>query len=78
MNSLSNEQIKNIIQKILNHFADNIKDKMKYLTNYVMDLSLISSNSENNKPYFIEPGPFGKDYAIKRSFKWIITVSLDT
>jgi hypothetical protein len=70
LNNLSDEQIKNIIYKILNYFTENIKDNMTFLTNYVMDLSLIC---ENETPYFIEPGPFGKDYASGSAlYHWIL------
>ena len=41
---------------------------MAYMDSYVMDLALVGDT-----PYFIEPNPFGKDYASGSAlFHWII------
>jgi len=70
LNSLTDKEIGNNVHKILKYFDSNIRDKMKYMGNYVMDLSLVG---ENEQPYFIEPNSFGKDYAAGSAlFHWII------
>lgn len=68
LNSLSDEDIKEMVYKILDFFEKHIKEKMRYMSNYTMDLSLIN----NDEPYFIEPGSFGKDYASGSAlFQWV-------
>lgn len=70
LNSLDDNYIKSIINKILNYFNECIKDKMSYMENYTMDLALIGPDE---KPYFIEPNPFGKNYSSGSAlFQWII------
>ncbi len=69
LNSLTDEEIKKIITKILDHFEYNIKDKMSDMGSYVMDLALIG---DDETPYFIEPNSFGANYASGSAlFQWI-------
>jgi len=68
LSSLTNENIKELTVKIINYFDNNIKNKMKH-ESYVMDFALIEPNE---RPYFIEPNSFGKEYASGSSlFGWI-------
>jgi hypothetical protein len=68
-NKLSDEEIQIIINKILDFFKNNIKNKLLYLENYTMDLALIEPN---DIPYFVEPNSFGKLYAAGSAlFSWI-------
>jgi len=70
LNILTDSDIEKIIHKILIFFDQNIKDKMIYMTDYVMDLALVGSDDET--PYFIEPNSFGKYYASGSAlFHWI-------
>lgn len=69
LNTLSDEEIKKIIYKILAYFEENIKDKLPHLRNYTMDLGFIQ---DSDTPYFIEPNSFGKLYAAGSAlFSWI-------
>ena len=69
LNTKSDLEIEQIVQKILDYFDKNIKEKMLYMTNYVMDLALIGLDET---PYFIEPNSFGKCYAAGSSlYHWI-------
>ena len=70
LNSLNDNEIKDIVYKILTFFDENIKDKMSYMINYTMDLALIEPD---DTPYFIEPNSFGKYYAAGSAlFQWVI------
>jgi hypothetical protein len=69
INNKSNGEISTMICKIIKYFNDNIKDKMSFMENYVMDLTLIGDNEE---PYFIEPNCFGAQYAAGSAlFHWL-------
>lgn len=57
--SLTNDKIEKLINDLNNYFEENIKDKMKWLESYVMDIALL----DNSEFYFIEPNPFGKEYS---------------
>lgn len=75
LNDLNDEEIKNVIIKIIDYFEKNIKDKLKYLTSYVMDLALINYDSKSKEfnPYFIEPNTFGRYYSSGSAlFQWKI------
>lgn len=66
---LSNDQIKQVVNKIITYFNDNIRNKLEYIESYTMDLALVGSN---NEPYFIEPNSFGKYYAAGSAlYSWI-------
>ena len=68
-NTLSDEEIKTVIYKILDYFEENIKHKLSYLGNYTMDLGFIQ---DTDTPYFIEPNSFGQLYAADSAlFSWI-------
>ena len=68
-NTKNDNDISIVVYKIIEYFENNIKDKMKYMENYVMDLALIG---EEETPYFIEPNSFGKYYAAGSAlFHWI-------
>ena len=64
----NNTEIEEIICKILSYFTNNIIKFSDY-PHYVIDLALIDNDE---KPYFIEPNVFGKEYASGSSlFHWI-------
>ena len=64
----TDEELKTLVRMILDYFDRHIKDKMKYMSNYTMDLALV-----NGVPYFIEPNSFGKYYAAGSAlFQWEI------
>lgn len=66
-NTLSDAEINIVIYKILNYFEENIKDKLRDLRNYTMDLGFVQDT-----PYFIEPNSFGSLYAAGSAlFSWI-------
>lgn len=68
LNSMDDNQINILVNNILNYFENNIKNKLSFLNNYVMDLALLKDNTF----YFIEPNPFGKNYSSGSSlFHWI-------
>ena len=68
LNAKSDLQISELVNNILLYFNENIKDKMKYMRNYVMDLAVLDDNSM----YFIEPNSFGACYAAGSSlYHWI-------
>lgn len=68
LNKMSREDIILIINKILEFFENKIKHLYKK-EKYVMDLVLIG---KDNKPYFIEPNPFGEQYPSGSAlFHWI-------
>lgn len=70
LSSLSEDDIKKMIVKILDFFEKNIKPKLEDIGSYVMDLSLLGNDET---PYFIEINPFGKDYSSGSSlFQWVI------
>lgn len=57
------------IDIITSYFDSNIKNKISFLSNYSYDFAIL----EDNKPYFIEINPFGKEYSSGSSlFGWII------
>lgn len=69
LNTLSDEEIKELIYKILDYHEKNIKENMIYMQNYTMDLALIGTE---NIPYFIEPNSFGKYYAAGSAlYSWV-------
>lgn len=69
LTSLSEDDIKSVVRKILEHFEKHIKDKLSFLGSYTMDLALIG---EEDTPYFIEPNSFGKYYAAGSAlYHWI-------
>ena len=64
----TDDEIKDIVVKIVKYFNSNISDKLGFIKDYVMDLSLIE---EDETPYFIEPNKFGKEYGSGSSlFHW--------
>ena len=63
------KEIQGVVCKILIDFEQNIKEKLKFLEDYVMDLALIGQEEIS---YFIEPNSFGKNYAAGSAlFHWI-------
>lgn len=61
------ELFSNYVELIKNYFENNIIDNID-LQHYTYDFAIL----ENDKPYFIEPGSFGKEYAAGSSlFDWI-------
>lgn len=72
LNTLTDEQISEKVNNILDYFEKNIRDKMIYMTNYVMDLALITNDNGIEIPYFIEPNSFGKNYAAGSAlYHWV-------
>ena len=68
LSSKTNEELSTLVNKIVDYFNNNIRDKIK-LDSFVMDLGLIE---DEEKPYFIEPNSFGKEYASGSSlFCWL-------
>lgn len=69
LNTLTDEQISIVVNKIIKYFNENIRDKLLYMDSYVMDLALVG---EDETPYFIEPNSFGKYYASGSSlYNWV-------
>lgn len=70
LNTLSDTDIEQLICKILEHFDKCVRNKLRHLENYSMDLVLIG---EAEIPYFIEPNSFGAEYAAGSAlFHWIL------
>ena len=70
LNSLKDDEIVLMVEKIIDYFNGCIKEKMMYMGSYVMDLALVG---EEDEPYFIEPNSFGKYYASGSAlFQWKI------
>lgn len=70
LSSLTPTEIKQIVIDILTYFDNMIKNKMAYMTNYVMDLAYL--DNDTTKCYFIEPNSFGSEYASGSAlFNWI-------
>lgn len=70
LNSLSVEGIEQLMCKILEFFDKCVKDKLKHLKNFSIDLVLIG---EDETQYFIEPNSFGEEYAAGSAlFHWIL------
>ncbi len=68
LQSLKDDEIKNIVYNILDFFETNIKDKLTFIESYTMDLAILNDGT----PYFIEPNAFGKYYAAGSSlFHWV-------
>jgi len=69
LSNKTTQEIETIVGKIVNYFEENIKDKMSFMANYVMDLALIG---DEETPYFIEPNEFGAEYGSGSAlFHWI-------
>lgn len=67
-NSLTDNEIKDLMQNLVNYFKNNIKDKLLEFNSYVMDLALL----DNDNYYFIEINPFGKEYSSGSAlFEWL-------
>ncbi len=68
-NNMDDDTMKQIIKMIYEYFHENIRDKMSYLSEYVMDLALVG---DTNDLYFIEPNVFGKNYPSGSAlFHWV-------
>lgn len=68
LKDLGEDGIKKMVDDILVAFEKDIKDKMKYMENYVMDLAIL----KNGNIYFIEANSFGAMYASGSAlFHWI-------
>lgn len=72
LKNMNDDDIKiNIVNKIVDWFNNNIKDKLSQIVgpNYTMDVALLNDNSL----YFIEPNCFGANYAAGSAlFHWSI------
>ena len=67
-----NQLIRQWIDIITNYFNNHIKNKITFISNYVYDFAIL----DDNKPYFIEINPFGKEYSSGSSlFHWLIDES---
>lgn len=65
---VANNQMEKLVQKIVNYFEQEVREKMSTVGSYVMDLAIV-----NGKPYFIEANSFGKEYSSGSAlFHWII------
>ena len=58
LNSLTDDQISSLIEDMIYYFEINIRDKLTFLGNYVMDIYYTGDNW-----YFIEPNTYGAEYA---------------
>jgi len=68
LSTLATDEIKTIINNLLEFFYMYIQEKMKYMENYTMDIALL----DNGSFYFIEPNSFGENYAAGSAlFHWI-------
>lgn len=67
LESMSHDEIKNIVNQIKTFHEKIIKRKIDYIDNYSVDLCFI-----DDKLYFIEINPFGKEYSSGSAlFHWI-------
>jgi hypothetical protein len=74
LSTKSDLEIVSIIDRVINHFNEHIQSRLSFLGSYVMDLVLVG---ESERPYFIEPGPFGAKYSSQSSlYHWIIDKEL--
>ena len=65
---VANNQMEKLVQKIVNYFEQEVREKMSTVGSYVMDLAIV-----NGEPYFIEANSFGKEYSSGSAlFHWII------
>jgi hypothetical protein len=63
------QEIAQLVDKILNHFVGHIREKLTFMGSYVMDLALIGPDET---PYFIEPNAYGAQYGAGSAlFHWI-------
>lgn len=70
LDSLTDQEIDAVVNKIQLFFEHNIREKMAYMSDYTMDFALLG---EEETPYFIEANSFGRYYAAGSSlFQWII------
>lgn len=68
-NTLTDQEITEVVYEILNYFENHIKENMSYIRNYTIDLALVGSD---DTPYFIEPNSFGKYYAAGSAlYSWV-------
>lgn len=69
LNSLNDQDISSVVHSLCTYFELNIKDKMAWLENYVMDIYYF----DNENWYFIEVNPFGAQYSSGSSlYHWIL------
>ena len=67
-NELSISKIPENLLIILNYFQNEIIHKITWISSYCYDFAIV-----DNKPYFIEMGCFGKEYASGSAlFHWIL------
>lgn len=68
LTNLTEDQIKDVVKLITDYFEVNIKDKLRFIRNYTMDLAILDEGT----PYFIEPNSFGKYYAAGSAlYQWV-------
>jgi hypothetical protein len=66
LTGLTESETVDLVHKIKTYFEDTVREKLRYIGNYVMDIALV-----NDQPYFIEVNPFGKDYSSRSAlFNW--------
>ena len=82
LNTLSDEEISVLVNKILLFFETNIKNNLSYLESYTFDFAFVSdgcsrshdhgSSDGSDIGYFIEPNGFGRHYAAGSAlYHWI-------
>lgn len=65
--SLSQNDIRGVVQLIMDYFEITIKERLSYIADYTFDFALL-----NDTPYFIEPNSFGRNYAAGSAlFHWV-------
>lgn len=77
LNSLSKHQINSLVNNLIVFFNSNIKDKLKYINTYTIDIYFKFDKIEEGLEsadawYFIEPNGFGAEYSAGSSlYHWI-------
>jgi hypothetical protein len=67
-NEVEIQKIPENIQRIVQYFEEEIKQKINWISSYTYDFAFVDGN-----PYFIEMNSFGKEYAAGSSlFHWLL------
>lgn len=75
LNSLKEEQLCGLVREMVTWFHREVRERMAFLGDYVMDFTLLPPNADNDHElsfYFIEGNSFGKNYSSGSAlFHWI-------
>lgn len=69
LNGLTDDEISDVVHRILHFFETDIRGKLEFLESYTFDFAFVGAD---DRPYFIEPNSFGRHYAAGSAlFHWI-------